>query len=107
MVVGQLRIVRSTLRGTRRGECVGSNPPRRSKQHPEDLVNIRKSLVSAIGLALAVCGVEQADQVSDLEAQFEAMQNQMDAVKAQLDQVTMQVQTQMQAQEEQEVHDGL
>src|SRR5438309_11454079 len=103
MFVGQLPMVRSTLRGTRRGECVGSNPPRRSKQHPEDLVNIRKSLVIAIGLALAGSGVAQADQVSDLKAQLEAMQKQMDALKAQLDQVTTQVQTQKQAQEKQEV----
>ena len=97
MFVGQLPMVRSTLRGTRRGKCVGSNPPRRSKQHPEDLVNIRKSLVIAIGLALAGSGVAQADQVSDLKAQLEAMQKQMDALKAQLDQVTTQVQTQKQA----------
>ena len=66
-------------------------------------MNIRKSLVIAIGLALAGSGVAQADQVSDLKAQLEAMQKQMDALKAQLDQVTTQVQTQKQAQEKQEV----
>ena len=65
-------------------------------------MNIRKPLVIAVALALAGPGLAQADQVSDLKAQLEAMQKQMDALKSQLDQVTTQVQTQKQAQEKQE-----
>ena len=42
-------------------------------------VKIRKPLTIAIALALASPGVAQADQVSDLKAQLETLQRQMDA----------------------------
>src|SRR5215831_5177955 len=54
----------------------------------------------AIALALASPSVAQADQVSDLKAQLEALQKQMDALKTQLEQVTTQVQAQKEQQQQ-------
>ena len=65
-------------------------------------MNIKKPLVIAIALALGVPGLARADQVSDLKAQMEMMQKQMDELKAKLEQVTTQVQGQKQAQDQQE-----
>jgi predicted porin len=64
-------------------------------------MNVAKPLVVAITLAFAASGTARADEVSDLKAQVEALQKQIEAVKAKLDQVQGQVQGQKQAQEEQ------
>ena len=65
-------------------------------------MNITKPLVVAIALAFAAPGVARADQVSDIKAQVEALQKQLEDLKAKLEQVTGQVQAQKQVQEQQE-----
>jgi len=60
---------------------------------------VKKSLALTIVLALAVPCVARADEVSDLKTQMEVMQRQMDALKARLEQVSTQVQTQKAEQE--------
>ena len=57
-------------------------------------MNIKRPLAIAIALMLVGSGAARADEVSDLKAQMEVMQKQMDAMKARLEQVTSQVQTQ-------------
>jgi predicted porin len=64
-------------------------------------VNIKRPLAVAVAL-MFVAGAAHADEVSELKAQMEAMQKQMDALKARLEQVTNQVQQTQQAQQQQE-----
>lgn len=65
-------------------------------------MNIKRPIAIALALAFAGSGIAHADEVSELKAQMEAMQKQMDALKARLEQVTTQVQQQQQAQQQQE-----
>ncbi|HYR00891.1 MAG TPA: porin [Casimicrobiaceae bacterium] len=65
-------------------------------------MNVRRPLVIAVALALGAVGNARADEVSDLKAQMEAMQKQMDALKGRLEQVTKQVEAQKEAQQQQE-----
>jgi predicted porin len=66
-------------------------------------VKIKKPIVAiALALALFASSAARADVVSDMKAQLETLQRQVDALKAQLEQVTGQVQQQKQAQEKQE-----
>ncbi len=55
---------------------------------------LTKPLALAIAVALAAPCIAQADEVSDLKAQVEALQRQMDALKSKIDQVSTQAQTQ-------------
>ena len=64
-------------------------------------MNIKRPLAVAVAL-MFVAGAAHADEVSELKAQMEAMQKQMDALKARLEQVTNQVQQTQQAQQQQE-----
>jgi predicted porin len=59
----------------------------------------RIPLLIACAMACAVSGVARADAISDLKANMEVLQKQLDAVKAQLEQVTSQVQKQNQEKE--------
>jgi predicted porin len=63
-------------------------------------MNVRKPLLVACALAFGVSGLAKADAVSDLKASMESLQRQLDAVKAQLEAVTGQVQKQKQDQEQ-------
>src|SRR6202795_366730 len=58
------------------------------------------ALLVACALALAVSGLAKADAVSDLKANMESLQRQLDAVKAQLEAVTGELQKQKQTQEQ-------
>ena len=60
---------------------------------------VKKSLAIALALTLAVPCVARADAVSDLKAQLEVLQRQVDALKTQLEQVSTQQQTQKAEQE--------
>ena len=65
-------------------------------------MNARKPLLLGCALALAVSGLAKADAISDLKANMESLQRQLDAVKAQLEAVTGQLQKQKQEQEQEQ-----
>ena len=65
-------------------------------------MNARRTLLIACVLACAVSGVAKADAISDLKANMESLQRQLDAVKAQLEAVTGQLQKQKQEQEQEQ-----
>ena len=65
-------------------------------------MNIKRPLAIAIALTFVGTGAARADEVSDLKAQMEVMQKQMDAMKARLEQVTSQVEQTRQAQAQQD-----
>jgi predicted porin len=59
--------------------------------------------VAVVALALTAPGTASADAVSDLKAQVDALQRQLEELKAKLDQVTGQVQEQKQVQQKAQV----
>lgn len=63
-------------------------------------MNVKKPLVLACSLAFGITGLAHADVSSDLKAQVDALQRQLEVVKTQLDQV-MQAQKQQQEQPKQ------
>jgi predicted porin len=61
----------------------------------------KKPLAIAVAFAFAGAGIAHADEISDVRAQLEAMQKQVEMLKSRLDQVTSQVQAQKQEQVQQ------